>query len=279
MTPIIILSAYFAVLPHFESGSGVMLDYAPYHPVIIKAKVLTVEPHYATHDTRLRLLAQSYWNGSGPDTVRLALGWICDGRLVTEIEGRILHVPKVGDEAVFWIVPQVRDWSSVPARLSSDGEIWQVVGDSLPSLGCSWQKGRQMVQDAVRASDPHSQLQSASNAIMGSAAGRPLRCDGLEQNEGCLEMRVERWVKGARSDSVITVITPERIMKRLYTRGLYFLAEPDSMGRFRPADSVAPHCPVVGESQYLAGFRIERSEPLDLLVPVIGEQSELFPSK
>lgn len=279
MTPIIILSAYLGVLSHYESGPGVMLDYAPYHPVIVEAKVLAVEPHYPTHDTRLRLLAQSYWHGSGPDTVRLALDWVCDDSLVTEIEGRILHVPKVGDEAVFWIVPQVRAKDAVPARLSTDGEIWQVVGDSLPSLGCSWQKGRQMVQDAVRASDPHSQLQSASNAIMGCATGHPLRCDGLEQNEGCLEMRVERWVKGARSDSVITVVTPARIMKRWYTRGFYFLSEPDSLGRFRPADSVAPHCPVVGESQYLAGFRIERSDPLDLLVPVIREQNELFPPK
>lgn len=283
---ILILAYTLSTLPRFDSGPGVVLNLIGFHPVILEGEVLAVEPRPASYDTFLILRARSYLHGSGPDTVRIELNWINNEVMCTEVNGRMLPVPVVGDQGIFWIGRQAMELAMIPARLTCDCQIWEIENDSLQVLRLSLDEGRRLIRQAASEASLAAQLPLASNVVVGrlvhsTELPQPPRqpCDDVRPVEGtCFQLLAEEVLKGPPlPDTLITVVAPSRNAKT-WQQGVYLLTRSDSLGRFRPIHPDWSYFPAA-DGKYVVGFQLVSREPVDCLVPILADRDELLDIK
>jgi hypothetical protein len=110
----------------------IVADMVRIHDVVLDGTVLQVDSYHDRQpppfDTYPRSLCsvlhvrvREYLRGSGPDTVRLVFGAAeVPGKIMVSSAYGAVHVPRVGEKAVFWLAW----WEQETAEVFSAGQIW-----------------------------------------------------------------------------------------------------------------------------------------------------------
>jgi len=273
-----------------------LLDRLAYYPVIVQGEVLRVTPQYsmvgaASYWTLLEFRSTSYLRGGGPDTIHVQLRWINADSLATFIDGRMLVVPRAGDSAILWIsgneydalpsslYPECEGMGAKPlfAELTSDLQVWPIIADSLPVLGCSLTEGRRLITSAVDSASIDIQIKSATHIVLGRWQDHaPFR----RSSEVYMTVSVVGMPKGdTRSDSLVSIRFATKPPRQCYkTIALYPLVGPDSSGAFRPVHWNWPCFPVI-DGQVIIGHRMVSGKSIDCLAPVVAPLDDVVQTR